>query len=75
MDNIRQLIRQAMTTAGLSQRLLAERVGVSPAYLSRRLTGYTPMTIADAVAFALELDVELEELVDAFRLDVLDVAP
>lgn len=49
-------IRVAMLRRGLSQTELAERVGMSQAALSRRLSGEVPLDVdqLDAIAKALE---------------------
>jgi transcriptional regulator with XRE-family HTH domain len=62
-------ITVAMERQQLTQREMAERLGVTSAYLSRVLSGYTNMTVKTIAKFAIALQlhasIRFEELVRA----------
>lgn len=55
-------IRVAMTRRRVSGRELARRLGVSQPWVSYRLTGETPITLADVEKIAAALDVPVSVL-------------
>ena len=55
-------IRVEMTRQRLSQRELAERLGWTQGFLSRRLTGVTPMSLDEADRIAWALGISLLEV-------------
>lgn len=52
----RELFKAARERAGLTQRELAERIGVGPAWVSHRETGHCRISLDDAQALARALD-------------------
>lgn len=57
--------RAALARLNLSQRAVCEATGKSPNYWSRRLSGETPMSVADVVALSEITGVPVSELVGA----------
>jgi transcriptional regulator with XRE-family HTH domain len=55
-------IRAALARQRVTQSALADRLGVSQAWVSRRLSGEVPLTIADITQIAAELGVEVSSL-------------
>ena len=55
-------IRAALARQRITQSALAERLGVSHAWVSRRLSGEVPLTIPDVTQIAAELGVEVSSL-------------
>jgi transcriptional regulator with XRE-family HTH domain len=55
-------IRAALARQRVTQSVLADRLGVSQAWVSRRLSGEVPLTIADITQIAAELGVEVSSL-------------
>ncbi|WP_281953407.1 helix-turn-helix domain-containing protein, partial [Rothia dentocariosa] len=55
-------VKAAATRVGLSQYKLAQILGVSPASMSKRLTGQKEFTFSDLLVIAGALDMSLSEL-------------
>lgn len=55
-------IRAELARQRITHSALAERLGVSRAYLSRRLNGDTPLSIPDVAAIAQILNVSIAQL-------------
>src|SRR6478752_5474213 len=55
-------LRAARTARGLSLRVLASRLGVSPSLISQIETGRANPSVSTLYAIAAELDVSLDEL-------------
>jgi transcriptional regulator with XRE-family HTH domain len=55
-------IRAALARQRVTQSALADRLGVSQAWVSRRLSGEVPLTIADITQIAADLGVEVSSL-------------
>lgn len=60
-------IRVALVRKRWSQAELARRCGVSEVFVSRRLSGLTPMAVDELAMFADEIGVPMEELLRARR--------
>lgn len=67
---ITDTIAASMRERHMSQRAAARRLGVSPAYLSRRFRGEVPFDLPTMLGLASLLEVELAELLDAASADV-----
>jgi transcriptional regulator with XRE-family HTH domain len=55
-------IRRVLFESSISGRELARRLGVSPPWVSLRLTGETAITVADVHRIAAALDVPVAQL-------------
>jgi transcriptional regulator with XRE-family HTH domain len=56
-------IRAAMGRQQMTGRAVAEAMGVTHVYVSRRLSGKVPLTLADLDRFAVALSVPVIELI------------
>lgn len=63
MTTIGARVRQAMSQAGMQQKLLAERVGMTPDALSRALSGQRGFAAVEVAAIAAELGADVHELI------------
>lgn len=61
-DAVAAEIRAEMARQRLTQTALAERLDVNRAYVVRRLSGDTPLTVGDVAAIAAALDVRFADL-------------
>lgn len=59
---IGQRIRKIRKAHGLSQEILAEKVGISPTHMSHIETGNTKLSLPVLVALAAELEVRTDDL-------------
>ena len=62
MADTPQTIREAMTSAGVTQTALAERLGLTQPAVSARLAGRTPITVDELQIIADALGVEPADL-------------
>ncbi|MEU0871618.1 hypothetical protein [Nocardia brasiliensis] len=60
--SIAERMRTALAAAEPTRRSQAERIGVSPATLHRRLTGERPLLVEDLLAVALVADLAPSDL-------------
>lgn len=65
-----ELARQAMATASLTQRAVAERLGMSQSQLSRRLAGKLPLNVRELDVIADMCGVTPRDLMPAERREV-----
>lgn len=63
MDSIGDRVRTAMRSAGMQQKQLAERVGMTPDALSRALSGQRGFAALELAGVATELGADLHELI------------
>lgn len=57
---INEYILEALKKKGLTQKAFAEKLGVSPAYITKLLNGKPNLTLKSLIKIALALDVELK---------------
>lgn len=63
MTTIGARVRQAMSQAGMQQKQLAERVGMTPDALSRALSGQRGFAAIEVAAIATELGADVHEII------------
>jgi transcriptional regulator with XRE-family HTH domain len=62
---VAERVRVAMSGAGLSQRAIAEQLGVSQQWVSRRIAGRVAFNLAELARVANVLDVPISDLIAA----------
>jgi transcriptional regulator with XRE-family HTH domain len=63
-ERIGAKVREQLHDQGMSQQALADRLEVSAFFISRRLRGIVPFTVAELGTVAEVLHVPVEELMD-----------
>jgi transcriptional regulator with XRE-family HTH domain len=66
-ERVAEELRALMARGRVTQAQLAARLGVGPMYVSRRLSGATPLSVDDLFGICGALDVEPSELLAAAR--------
>ena len=56
-------LRAHIARLGLPVRAVAERIGVDPSWLYRRLSGYSPITLDDLENICSALEIEVSEII------------
>jgi hypothetical protein len=57
-------VRKALRTAGVSERVMAHRIGLPQSNFSRRMNSDVPFTVEQVAAIATELQIPLASLLD-----------
>ena len=63
-ERIARAVSAALRDAGISQRTASSRTGIAINTLTRRLTGYSPLNVAELAAIADLLDMTVAELIN-----------
>lgn len=63
-ERIARAVSAALRDAGISQRKASARTGIAINTLTRRLTGYSPLNVAELAALADLLDTTVSDLIN-----------
>lgn len=58
-------VRKALRLAGVSERVMAHRIGLPQSNFSRRMNSEVPFTVEQIAAIASELNIPLAKLLDS----------